>query len=294
MRRVHPLLWLQTGLALVLLMSLAVTARADEKAQRIVSVGGAVTEIVYALGEEDRLVARDTTSNHPPAALDLPDVGYIRRLSPEGLMSVNPDLIIAEEGAGPPEAVEVLEQAAIPLVEIPGGYTGAAVSAKINAVAAALGVPEKGTDLARKIDAQIKAAGAVAQTGEKTRVLFILSMAGGRIIVGGANTAADGIITLAGGENVMGDVEGWKQTTDEAILTANPDVIVMMDREVADEGANMGALNDELFSHTAIAATTAGQNRAVVRLDGMMMLGFSVRTAEGITKLSEALAAAGD
>ena len=80
---------------------------AEDPASRVVSIGGAVTEIVYALGEEARLVARDTTSNYPPEATALPDVGYIRRLSPEGVMSVRPDLILSEEGAGPPEALKV-------------------------------------------------------------------------------------------------------------------------------------------------------------------------------------------
>lgn len=90
--------------------ALAGQALADP-ASRVVSLGGAVTEIVFALGEEDRLVARDTTSDHPAAAEELPDVGYIRALSAEGVLSVSPDLILAEEGAGPPEAVELLKRA---------------------------------------------------------------------------------------------------------------------------------------------------------------------------------------
>ena len=60
-------------------------------AKAVVTVGGPVTEIVYALGEQDRIVARDTTSVYPPEANQLPDVGYMRRLSPEGVLSVNPD-----------------------------------------------------------------------------------------------------------------------------------------------------------------------------------------------------------
>ena len=91
-------------------------------------------------GEDHRLVARDTTSNHPAEALELPDVGYIRRLSPEGLLSVNPDLIIAQEGAGPPEAVALLQEAAVPMIEIPEGHDTEAVVAKITAVAEAHGV----------------------------------------------------------------------------------------------------------------------------------------------------------
>ena len=81
----------------------------DEKAQRIVSIGGSVTEIIHELGEADRLIARDSTSLHPQSITELPDVGYIRRLSPEGVLSVDPDLIVTLDGAGPPEAVTVLK-----------------------------------------------------------------------------------------------------------------------------------------------------------------------------------------
>ena len=97
---------LRAPLLALLLAGAALPASAGP-AQRIVSVGGSVTEIVYALGQQDRLVARDSTSTYPEAAQKLPDVGYVRRLSPEGLLSVDPDLIIVEDGAGPPEAVAV-------------------------------------------------------------------------------------------------------------------------------------------------------------------------------------------
>lgn len=89
---------------------------------RIVSIGGSVTEIVAALGEGHRLFGRDTTSNHPPHVLDLPDVGYIRQLSPEGVLSVNPHLILAEEGAGPPTALDALRASSVRIVEIPMGF----------------------------------------------------------------------------------------------------------------------------------------------------------------------------
>ena len=69
---------------------------------RLVSIGGDVTEIIYALGEEKRLIARDSTSLYPKEATQLPDVGYMRALSPEGILAVNPTAIIAVEGSGPP------------------------------------------------------------------------------------------------------------------------------------------------------------------------------------------------
>jgi iron complex transport system substrate-binding protein len=90
------------------------TAVGDADRNRILSIGGSVTEVIFALGEQGRLVARDTTSSFSAAAKDLPDVGYMRSLSPKGVLSVNPWLILAEEGSGKPETIAVLEAADIP------------------------------------------------------------------------------------------------------------------------------------------------------------------------------------
>ena len=96
--------------ALAIAVGLLVTsAKADGiSAVRVLSIGGSVTEIIYALGEQDRLIARDTTSSYPAEAKNLPDVGYMRALSPEGILSVDPQLIIAEDGSGPPETIAVM------------------------------------------------------------------------------------------------------------------------------------------------------------------------------------------
>lgn len=272
-------------LALPLLMASSLQA---QEPQRIVSIGGSVTEIVYALGEQDRLVARDTTSNFPDEVTQLPDIGYIRRLSPEGVLSVNPSLILTEEGAGPPEAVELLEAASIEFAEIPEGYDREAVLAKIHRVAEVLGVPEKGEALAADVAADLDDAAKIAAKeagAAPRRVLFVLSMQGGRIMAGGTDTAADGIIRLAGGVNAVTEFEGYKPLSDEAIIAAAPEVILMMAR-----GGEMGVSDEDLFAQPAILSTPAGETRSVLRMDGMKMLGFGPRTAEAVVDLAHALA----
>jgi iron complex transport system substrate-binding protein len=254
-----------------------------DPAERVVSVGGSLTEIVYALGQEHRLVARDVTSNYPKEALDLPDVGYVRRLSPEGLLSVDPDLILVEEGAGPPEALELLNETQIPVVTVPMGFDREAVLVKISTVAQALGVSEAGAELSARIAGEIDQATQAELTGQK--VLFVLTIQGGRILAGGTNTAADGVITLAGAQNAVQGYEGYKLLNDEAVLTPDPDVILMMDSRLNEE---LG--DDVLLSHPALAATKAGQNQAILRMDGMFLLGFSVRTGQAVTDLTSGLA----
>ncbi|GAA6200457.1 ABC transporter substrate-binding protein [Aquicoccus sp. SU-CL01552] len=262
----------------------------DGRGERIVSVGGSVTEIIYALGQQDRLVGRDTTSVYPVQVNTLPDVGYMRRLSPEGLLSVNPDMIIAIEGAGPDETIDVLDAAQIRFETIPEGYTRAAVGEKIRAVGAALGEDEAADTLAEKVDAEIASAVDAAQaTAGNQRVLFVLSAKGSKIMAGGTGTAADGIISMAGGVNAIDQFEGYKTLTDEAVTRAAPDVILMMKSRGAPTGSDR-----DLYAHPAISTTPAGRNKALVRIDGVHLLGFGPRTGSAVTELAAAIKAAGN
>lgn len=263
------------------------TALCADGAKNVLSIGGSVTEIIYALGEGDRLIARDSTSGFPVAAKALPDVGYMRALSPEGVLAVSPGLIISEEGAGPPETIAVLEGANIPFITVPDEYSRAGIIAKVHAVGDALDVSEVAQEMVQELDAKLQVAEQTAQNqagDTPKRVLFILSTQGGRIMASGQNTAAHGIITMAGAMNVITEFEGYKPLSDEAISAAAPDVILMMDRT-----NDHGAANEVLFAMPALAGTPAAQNDAVVRMDGAYLLGFGPRTADAILDLNAAL-----
>lgn len=269
-----------------LALCFAVALRAEEPAPRggVLSIGGSVTEIVYALGQGDRLIARDTTSTYPAAVNDLPDVGYMRALSPEGVLSVAPDLVLSEEGAGPPETIALLREADIAFVTIPGGFDAEAIDAKIRAVGAALNVPERAEALAEKVQAEIAAATEQAQRKAPKRVLFLLSAQGGKLMAGGTGTAADAIIRMAGGVNAADGFPGYKTLTDEAATAAAPDVILMMDR-----GGDHAATPETLFALPALAVTPAAETGALIKMDGLKMLGFGPRTAEAVRQLNAAL-----
>jgi len=251
---------------------------------RIASIGGSITEIVYALGEEGRLVARDSTSNYPEAAAKLPDVGYMRALSPEGVLSVNPTGILALHGSGPKEAVDVLKKSSVPFIEVPDHYNHAGILEKIRVVGKALGVEAKAEKLAAETDAKLAAAERqTAAIKDRKRVLFVLSTQGGKILAAGGDTAANGIIKLAGAVNAVEGFSGYKGMTDEAIVTAKPDVILTM------KGGGPPISEDELFANAAIASTPAGTNRKMISMWGGYLLGFGPRTAEAIHDLAVAL-----
>ena len=270
-------------------LSLTTTALAEDQsypdADAIVSVGGPVTEILFALDAGERVIARDTTSMFPAEAMALPDVGYMRRLSPEGVLSVGPDLIIARHTSGPVETLDLLRAASVPVVLVRDGFSGEAVSAAIRTVGTAIGAEDKAEALAGEVEADLAAlTSEIAKVGHKKRVMFILSNDGGRLNVAGRNTGADGIITLAGATNVMAEsYEGYKLVNDEAIIEAQPDLVLMM----SGRGDHAGR-KEEILALPAIVPTPAGKNGAFHVINGAA-LGFGPRTAEFARELHLAI-----
>lgn len=272
-------------LALATILGLTFTPALAQEPQRVITLGGSVTEIAVALGAEPRLVARDSTSTYPASITALPDVGYIRALSPEGVLSLTPDLILAEGDAGPPEAVEVLRATGIAFDLMPNDPSPRGVIEKITAVAVALDLPKEGGALAAEVKAGLEAAEARAAAVTKPkRVLFILSLQGGRVMAGGEQSSAEAIIRLAGGVNAASGFQHYKPITDEAVIAAAPDLILMMDRE-----GDLAIDNSDVLAHPALAETPAAKAGAILRMDGMLLLGFGPRTPEAASLLYTAL-----
>lgn len=257
----------------------AETAKAD--AGRIVSVGGTVTEILYALGAGDRIVAVDSTSTFPAETRGKPDIGYMRQLSPEGILAQKPDLIVAEASAGPPDAIAILKASSLPLAMIDADPAIEAVGPRIRAVGAAVGLAAQAETLAATVEAEITAIKARSSglAGQKKRVLFALSVANGRVMAAGANSAADTMIRLAGGINAASAMTGYKPMTDEAIIAARPDVILVM----AHSALHIDAA--QAFAIPALKATPAGAAGALISMDGLYLLGLGPRSARAADEL---------
>ena len=256
-------------------------------ASRIVSVGGAVTEILYALGKEKNIVGLDTTSLYPPrAAAEKPSVGYMRQLSAEGVLGLKPSVIIAIEGAGPKETLSVLEAAGVPMVIVPDSYTGSGIVEKIQTIALATGAKERGECIAARVRADLATLEKL-ETGiaKPKRVMFVLSFVSGKAMVSGAKTAADGIIRMAGAENAITAYDGYKQLSDEAIIAARPDVVMTLERG----GPGGTVTSDAVFAHPAFAATPAAANRAFLPMEGLYSLGFGPRSAQAARDLAISL-----
>lgn len=251
-------------------------------AARTVSVGGAITEIVYSLGLESRLVGIDATSLYPANALhDKPNVGYMRQISAEGVLGLNPTLILAVEGAGPRETMDILETAKVPLVLVPETFSEQGLIDKINLVGHAMGVDARAACLASAVEADLSHLRALrARVTTPVRVMFVMSLLNGRAMVAGRKTAADEIIKLAGAANAIDDYDGYKTIGDEAIVAARPDVVLSIERgkDSLQEAA--------IYTHPGFALTPVAASRKFLAMDGLYLLGFGPRTAAAARDLA--------
>jgi iron complex transport system substrate-binding protein len=253
---------------------------------RLVCIGGTITEILYALGAGDKIVAVDSTSQYPAAALhDKRDIGYMRMVSPEGVLSVGPSLILAMADSGPPQALAILEASPVPVILVDATPSPQAVLSRIRFLAGVLGDTARGEQLCQTVQMQFAhvTSWRNAHPGGQ-RVLFVLSMQNGRPLVAGTGTAADAIITLPGGVNAAAAVRGYKPVGDETLITFAPDVVLAMDHA----GPSIEASD---LDRPGFRMTKAGANHALIRMDGEFLLGFGPRTPDAALQLAKQLAA---
>ncbi len=280
--------WL-AGLALLPAAARAATVKdADgqnvtiKDASRLITLGGDVTEIAYALGLGERVVAVDTTSLYPPAVEQLPKVGYLRQLGSEALLSLRPSAILASGDAGPPAVLRQLRDAGVPLLHMATSRRPEDVAEKISLIARAVDHEAAGTALRARFDSELaQARREVAAFADHPRCLFILSMNGGAPMAAGNHTAADAMIRLAGGVNVFGETQGYKAISPEVAAAAAPEVLLMMSQTL--EGIGGAAAAAAL---PAIAVTPAGQKKRVAAIDGNFHLGFGPRLPAAISEIA--------
>jgi len=264
-------------------LAVAPLGRAMATPGRIVSVGGALTETVFALGAGPRVIAVDSTSRYPAPAAALPQIGYMRSLPTEGIVGLSPDLLLLSKDAGPAEVVQVLRTAGMPIAAIEDGAGPDAAPAKVRAVAAALGA--EGEALARAIAADWASLDApIVALRARPKVLFVLSLARGAPLVSGRGSHAEAMIHAAGGVNPVGGFEGYRPLSAEAAAMLAPDVILMMDHALAEAGGPAAALRVP-----ALAVTPAAQNGRVIAFDGAFLLNFGPRAGHARRALAEAL-----
>ncbi|MBM3115499.1 heme/hemin ABC transporter substrate-binding protein [Jeongeupia naejangsanensis] len=260
------------------------TLSATAAPQRVVSLGGPLTEIVYALGAGNRLIGVDQSSTYPEAAKALPKVGYYRAFSLEGVVALKPDLVLASDQAGPPQALEQLRRLGLRVIVLPSAPTLDALEQRMHGVAAALGLRNDGRAMVTELRKQVDAL-AAKQVGP-TRALLLINRSGNPEGAG-IDTSADAMLKLAGYRNVLSAQKGYKPLSLEGIAALKPDLIVTSTASLAASGGL-----DALLARPGIAATPAAKNRRVIVMDDLLLLGYGPRLPQALRELKAAPALA--
>ena len=254
---------------------------ATQRLPRLLTISGAITEVVYALGAEGQLVGTDTTSLFPAAAQKTPKVGYLRQLSAEGILSLKPDAVIATSEAGPPVVLDQLRGAGVHLELVKSEYLWGDVAAKVRAVARAAGREAAGRELQARLDAEWNQVTqqVAADRRPKPRVLFMFSP-GPSPQVAGQGTAADAMIRLSGAVNALTGFQGYRPMTAEAMASAAPDIIL-----TTDQGLDALGGTEKFWLRPELALTPAYRRRALISQDALLLLGFGPRLAQAVREL---------
>ncbi|MFI0985076.1 hemin ABC transporter substrate-binding protein [Streptomyces exfoliatus] len=252
--------------------------------ERIVPLSGGLSEIVFTLGLGGRVVARDITATFEQAA-DLPVVTRAHDVSAESVLSLRPTLVLAESTTGPAEAVAQIRDAGVPVVVVKPAKGLADVGTRIDAVAAALGIPDSGSALGKRTRERIDAVRkGIPAREEKPRVAFLYVRGSAAVyLLGGAGSGASSLLEAAGAVDAgkeSGLTKDFTPITSEALAKAAPDAILVMSKGLASVGGI-----DGLVEVPGVAETPAGADRRVVTVDDGVLLNYGPRTDQVLKSL---------
>ena len=255
---------------------------------RLITLFGDITEIVYALGAEEHLVARDASSIYPAEAETLPNLGFAGTLNAEAVLALEPTLVIGTQLSGPAGVLDQLRDAGVEVLLLDAARGIDAPRLKIEAIGAALGIPGTAAALADQVERRLAAATAGAEAVERPlRVLHVYIRRGGVQLVSGAGNEAQTIIEAAGGIDAAAEtgIVGWESLTPEALVAIDPEVYLVMDRGLEAIGGVEG-----LLAIPGMAETRAGRGRHVVSMPDLELL-LGPRLPGAVADLSAALRA---
>lgn len=258
------------------------------RADRIVPLSGSLSEIVFTLGLGSRAVARDITATFAQAA-GLPVVTRNHDVSAESVLSLRPDLVLAERTTGPAEAVEQIRAAGVPVLVVAPATGLPDVGRRIGAVAAALGVPGAGRALAQRSADRIAAVRAAAPAPtDRPRVAFLYVRGSAAVyLIGGRGSGATSLIEAAGGVDAgaaAGLTKDFTPMTAEALARAQPDAILVMTKGLVSVGGV-----DGLVRLPGVAQTPAGLDRRIVTVEDGVLLNYGPRTDRVLKTLMDQL-----
>lgn len=251
---------------------------------RIVSLNGDLTEIIFELGFGENVVGVDVTTTYPPEAAALNDqgqtVGFAQQLAAEAVLRFEPTLVIGDQQVAPPEVLEQLRGAGIPVVILETQTTLDGVETKILEVAEILGVPDEGSELAERVMGEIDAARALAATDDSDPKIAYVYVRGPQVVfLFGAGMPTQGMIEGAGAIDAGAEagVFGPAPLTPEALVAAAPDLIVLPEAGLA----ALGGI-EAFLELPGVAETPAAQNDAFLDYDEAYFFNLGPRAGQAL------------
>lgn len=269
---------------ILILFGIAATALGAAP-RRIVTVGAMASELVCALGHCGEIVAVDVTSVYPPELTQKPRVGYVSKLSAEGILAMRPDALIYIDGAGPAQVLQQLEQSGVKLVKLNKELGTKAAQDRILELGKALKEEARARALAGKLGIALEKLAATQSGAKRPKVLFLYARGAQTLLAMGRNTTADEFIAFAGGVNAF-SAEGYKPVNAEAIAASQADIILIPEGSLQGLGGKNG-----LKSIPGLGQTPAGKRYAVVTIDDSLLAGLGPRTADAVKKIRKKIAA---
>ncbi|WPZ12388.1 heme/hemin ABC transporter substrate-binding protein [Roseivirga spongicola] len=262
----------------ILMLSLACTAQA----QRIITAGSSSTEIVCELGLCDKIVATDRTSLYPPQMQSLPSIGYRTSITAEGIISLEPDVMILEKDYVNDVVLNQLKNAGQKVLVVENNSNLEDTKLRIRQIAAALNKKPEGEALIQRMETELTSlAKKVAQANNTPTVLCVYARGAGNLQVAGNDTGFM-IIEMAGTQNAVLEISGYKPLNAEALINANPDYLLFM----ASGLESLGGINGVL-KIPGVAQTTAGKKMQIIAIDGVKLTNWGPRLAEAALEIFE-------
>lgn len=257
-------------------------------------MAGTLSGTIWGLGFGDSLVGRDVSSQFPGSE----DVDVVtangHTINAEAVLALRPTLIITDGTIGPRDVVEQLRDTGIPVVFVENepSFDGAAELARD--LGDIFGASAAGDALADRITGDIDAVAAEiaeiapSDEGDKVRMMFLYIRGNSGIYyLFGEESGADELITALGGVDIAAE-QGWdgmRPMTDEAVVAANPDLVMVMSGGLESAGGVDGLLS----SKPALALTNAGKHRRIVDMADGDVLSFGPRSAGVLDALARAV-----
>lgn len=249
--------------------------------KRIVSLNGSISEILCLIGEEDHIVATDNRSTFPPSLSSKPQITCHHHISHEGILAQSPDVVFAVTDELDEHTCKQIVSSGSQLIILPHETSVDGIKRLIKQVVDTLSVDYDVQSILTNIDHKLAE---ISPFESKPKVLFIYARGAGTLMVAGKDTKVAKVIELAGAANAISEFDNFRPLTAEAIINANPDVILLFSSGLESIEGHEG-----LLQLPGISETTAGKHKSIIAMDGQYLAGFGPRVGEAVLELNQNL-----